>query len=906
MKNNKKIIKNISIKKISEVINLLGKILGLVIKEQEGSRLYKKVEKIRKLSKAARTGDTKSFNNLKSNISKLSPKESLVVARCFNQFLNLSNLVESLYSVHKVDDYNFRKAQGTNEFVVLENAISDLLSNKSISKNQIYQTSEQLKINLVLTAHPTEVKRRTLIQKYAYINNILEEFNNSRIFTQKKIKIKEQYLEDRLHEEITSIWKTDEIKRSRPTPIEEARWGLAVIEDTLWDAIPRITSRLDNAIEKNTGKRLPIQYSPIAFGSWIGGDRDGNPNVTRKITEEVVLLSRWSAANLYEKELTKLIQDLSMHECTKNISKNDGRYGRDGPSEPYRDFLRPIRNKMKTTQIEIESHLNGKISLNQSLLVQSINELIEPLTEVHHSLCAVKCSVIANGLTLDLLRRAYAFGLNLAKLDIRQSSDRHQKLLTTISNYLGMGKYKDWPEEEKISFLSKEFLSKRPLIPRNIKLNKRDQEVWDVFQMISKLPKECLGSYVISMASSVSDILTVMILQKEAGVKSYLNIVPLFETYNDLRNSEEIIRKLYQVSWYLKYFNNNQEIMIGYSDSSKDVGKFAASWAQYCAQEKLQKLSNKFKVRLTLFHGRGGSVGRGGGPVYTALLSQPPGTVNGCTKITEQGEIIQQKYGTESLAENSLGTYISSVLLATLKPPIKAKEKWKKLMNEMSEVSSDAYNHHLFHDKNFLRYFNTVTPQKSLEQLFTGSRPNRRNKSKNIKSLRAIPWMFSWTQMRFILPSWLGMLEALQASKKIKNKKIINEMLDTWPFFYAMMDMLDMVLVKTDQRIIEFYEDCVADSELKITGASLRMQLSSLIRLNKKLIPKYILEERKSYRKSIKIRNTYSEILNLLQADVMKKLNAFSPNTTNENKKILNDTMMVTIAGISAAMKNTG
>jgi|TARA_B110000285_G_scaffold235077_1_gene314622 phosphoenolpyruvate carboxylase len=906
MKNNQKIKTDISIQKISEVINLIGTILGLVIKEQEGARYYKKVEKIRKLSKLSRTGDTKSFNNLKSNISNLTPKESLVVARSFNQFLNLSNLVESLYSVHKVDDYDFRKAQGTNEFIILENAISDLLSNKSISKNQIYETSKKLKINLVLTAHPTEIKRRTLIKKYAHINNILEEFNNSRIFTQKNIKIKKEHLKKQLHAEITSIWKTDEIKRSRPTPIEEARWGIAVIEGTLWNAIPKITSRLSSAIDSHTGKKLPIQYSPIKFGSWIGGDRDGNPYVTRKITEEIVLLSRWSAANLYEKELTKLIQNLSMHECSKAISKNDGRHGRDGPSEPYRVFLRPIRDKMKATQVEIELYLNNKSNLNESLLVQSINELLKPLTDVYRSLCSVKCEVIANGLTLDLIRRAHAFGLNLAKLDIRQSSDRHQKFLTTISTYLGMGKYKDWSEENKISFLSNEFLSKRPLIPKHIKLNKEDQEVWDVFQMLSKLSKECFGSYIISMASNVSDILAVIVLQKEAGVKSYLNIVPLFETFNDLKNSEEIIKNLYTIPWYLQYFKNQQEIMIGYSDSSKDVGKLAASWAQYYALEKLQKLSNKFKVKLTFFHGRGGSVGRGGGPVYTALLSQPPGTVNASTKITEQGEIIQQKYGTESLAENSLGTYIGSVLLATLKPPIKAKEEWKSLMNEMSEVSSAAYNHHLYGDKNFLRYFDTITPQKSLEKLFAGSRPPRRSKSKDIKNLRAIPWMFSWTQMRFILPSWLGMLEGLQISIKTKNKKIINEMLNKWPFFYAMMDMLDMVLVKTDQRVVEFYEDCLADSELKRTGANLRGQLTSLINLNRRLIPKHILHERNSYRESIKIRNTYSEILNLLQADMMKKLNSPGLHIASESKKLLNDTMMVTIAGISAAMKNTG
>ena len=901
-KNNKKS----SIKKISEIINLLGRILGLVIKEQEGIRLYNKVEQIRNLSKSARNGNQKSFNKLKRSISKLTPRESLVVARSFSQFLNLSNLVESLYSVHKVDDYNFRKAQGTNEFIVLEEAISHLLKDTSVSKNQIYETCKKLEIDLVLTAHPTEVKRRTLIQKYAQVNIILERFNKLRIFSQKNIEVEENYLQEQLHEAITSIWKTDEIKRERPTPTEEARWGLAVIEDSLWNAIPKITSRLDNVIKKHTGKSLPINFSPITFGSWMGGDRDGNPYVTKEITEEVVLLSRWAAANLYERELTKLIQDLSMHECSKNISRNQGKDGRRGPWEPYRVFLRPIRDKMKTTQTSIEAHLNDRSNLNQSLMVQSIDELIKPLTEVYNSLCSVKCEVIANGLTINLLRRAYAFGLNLAKLDIRQSSEKHLDLMAGIIKHIGLGNYNEWTEEEKINFLSKEFKSKRPLIPHNINLNKENLEVWQTFKMISRLPDECLGAYVISMASSVSDILTVLVLQKEAGIKSYLRIVPLFETYADLQNSHQIMEKLFDTDWYLKYFKHNQEIMIGYSDSSKDVGKLAASWAQYCAQQKLQNLSNKFRVKLTLFHGRGGSVGRGGGPVYTALLSQPPGTVNGSTRITEQGEIIQQKYATESLAENSLGTYIGSVLEATLKPPIKAKPNWQELMEEMSLISSKAYNSHITEDKSFLRYFDEITPQKNLETLFIGSRPTRRNKSKDIKSLRAIPWMFAWTQMRLILPSWLGILEAMMISKKSSNKQTIKDMLNNWPFFYAMMDMLDMVLVKTNPRVIEFYEECLADKELKKTGKNLRNQLASLINLNKKLIPKNIAEERKSYRKSIRLRNTYSEILNLLQADVMKKMNKLEHVKKNKNKRILNDTLMVTIAGISAAMKNTG
>jgi len=903
----KKIKYKIANIQLSKIVSLLGKILGVVVKEQEGLQLYNKIEEIRSLSKASRgtknkkkikLNETKKFRQLIATINKLKPKESLVIARSFSKFLNFSNLAESLDSVHKIDEGNIQKAQGTNAFTILEDGIDRLLKHKSNSKEKFYQVAKSLKVDLVLTAHPTEVKRRTLIQKYTNVNNILEKFNKSRIFKIKNIKTETLAMERNLHEEITSIWKTDELKRSKPKPTEEAQWGLAVIEDSLWNAVPKICSRFNETVEFHTGKKLPIDFSPLVFGSWMGGDRDGNPNVTAKTTEEVILLSRWEAANLYEKEFTKIIEKLSMHECSKELKKKAG-----DSQEPYRVYLRPIRNKLKTTQQEIETFLNEKKSLKESLLVQSVSEIINPLKVVYNSLCEVKCKAIADGSVLDLLRRAHSFGLNLARLDIRQESKRHLKLMKSICKHLGLGDFEKWSENEKISFLSKEFKSRRPLISKDISFDKEDKETWSTFKMISKLPRECLGAYIISMSSKASDILTVVVLQKEAGMKSCLRTVPLFETLSDLENAHHVMQGIYKISWYLKYFKNKQEVMIGYSDSSKDAGKLAASWAQYCTQEKLQELSNKYKVNLTLFHGRGGSVGRGGGPIYEALLSQPPGTVNGRTRVTEQGEIIQQKYATESIAEYSLGTYIGSVLEATLAPPMKPKKHWRKLMNAMSKVSTSAYRSN-FISKDFLRYYFEITPQKVLEQLSIGSRPAKRNKSQDIKSLRAIPWVFAWTQIRFLLPAWLGIYEALNYAIKNKNINTLKDMLKQWPYFYAMMDMLDMVLAKTDQRIIKFYEECLGDKNLHNTGEKLRKQLSTLIYLNRKIIPNYILEQRKGYRESIRKRNTYAEVLNILQADIMKKLS--KGKLKIKNKRLLTDAMLVTIAGIAAAMKNVG
>ncbi|MDB4279927.1 phosphoenolpyruvate carboxylase [bacterium] len=888
---------------LSKNISLLGNILGKVVKEQEGVKLYNKIEQIRFLSKASRgaknkkkikLNETKKFRQLISSINKLSSKESLIIARSFSKFLNFSNLAESLDNVHKIDERKNQKKQESDSFIILEDAIEKLLKKKSISKEEFYKCAKSLKVDLVLTAHPTEVKRRTLIQKYTEVNNLLEKFNKSRIFKIKNIIKEKNILERNLHEEITSIWKTDELKRSKPTPVEETKWGLAVIEDSLWNTVPKIISRYDKAILDYTGKKLPIDYSPFIFGSWMGGDRDGNPNVTAKITQEVIFLSRWEAANLYEKEFTKIIQKLSMHESSNIIKKKSGK-----SQEPYRAYLRPIRDKLKITQKEIQLFLNEKKPINNALIVQSINEIINPLTTVYKSLCEVKCEAIANGSILDLLRRAHTFGLNLVKLDIRQEASRHKKLMTSICKHIGLGDFNNWSEDKKNNFLSNEFNSKRPLISNAMKFDKEDRETWATFKMISKLPKECMGAYVISMASRVSDILTVLVLQKKSGIKSCLRTVPLFETLLDLQNANKVIKHLYSIPWYLKYFKKNQEVMIGYSDSSKDAGKLAASWAQYRAQEELQNVSNEYKVNLTLFHGRGGSVGRGGGPIYEALLSQPPGTVNGHTRVTEQGEVIQQKYATESLAEYNLGTYIGSVLEATLSPPIKPKRQWRRLMEEMSKISSKDYRSNL-NDKKFLKYYFKITPQKILEQLSIGSRPAKRNKSKDIESLRAIPWVFAWTQIRFLLTAWLGTFKAL--SFGMKNQNLLKEMVVKWPFFNAQMDMLDMVLVKTDQRVSKFYEECLGDKSLKFTGERLRKELSSLIQVNKKIIPNYIVEKRKEYRKSIRIRNTYAEVLNILQADIMKKLDK----SKLKDKKYLKDAMLITIAGIAAAMKNVG
>ena len=422
--------------------------------------------------------------------------------------------------------------------------------------------------------------------------------------------------------------------------------------------------------------------------------------------------------------------------------------------------------------------------------------------------------------------------------------------------------------------------------------------------MLAEQPKECLGAYVISMTSSASDILSIAYLQKEAKIKDKLRIVPLFETLDDLKNAKSIVAKLFSLPWYKKSVNHHQEIMIGYSDSSKDAGKLSASWHQYKLQEEILKLGKKHKIDITFFHGRGGSAGRGGGPIQATLRSQPPGSVNGKIRITDQGEVIQQKYGYEPLAKYNLCSYIGAVVQATLKPPPEPKNKWKYLIEEMSKISTESYRENINEKSDFIRYFKTVTPHKALGKLSIGSRPSKRKNVDNIKSLRAIPWVFAWTQIRLFLPAWLGTPEALKHSSTKYFRKTLIDMEKNWPFFYSTMDMLDMVITKVDPEISKVYEDKLADKKLKILGEKLRLQFNDLKSLNKMITPVEIIKQRKIFRSSVIIRNIYSEVLHIIQAIVMKKISSKTIKT--EQRKYLNDSLMTSIAGISAAMKNTG
>ena len=883
-------------KLLREDIRLLGTFLGRVIRDQEGLAFYKIVERLRLLSKNTLLDKNKSkvFLKVSKEVKKLKPKDIFRVTRSFSHILNLMNLAESLDASRKLNEYENPYFKNKNQNIFIEDIIKNLFKNRNISNNKIYKQATKLDIGIVLTAHPTEVKRRTLIQKYA---NLIELMEQRHLYKKYPSKILE--IDRKIYTEITVIWKTDELKRSKPSPLDEAKWGLAVIEDSLWDTIPKVYKRLNDIFRKNLGKDLPRGYNPIQFGSWMGGDRDGNPNVTADVTKKVILFSRWQAAKLYEKELTKLIQDLSMKECSPKIKKIAG-----NSFEPYRVYLRPIRDKIRLTYQLIEKHLNNNKSLNEKKLLTDKNEILKPLREVRESLNLNRGQHIANADLLDLIRRVRCFGINLARLDIRQESSRHQKLISDVLNKKYKINFSSLSESKKINLLNLLIKQKKYFI-NNLKIKHKDnKEVWNTFKQISKEPEQCMGAYVISMTSKASDILSVYFLQKQAETKNLLRVVPLFETLDDLKNAKSVMENIFKLSWYRRLINHKQEVMIGYSDSSKDAGKLSASWHQYKLQEELRNLAKKYKIDLVFFHGRGGSAGRGGGPIQATLKSQPANTVNGKIRITDQGEVIQQKYGYKPLAEYNLCSYIGAVMDASLNPPPKSKKNWRELIEKMSEIATSSYRKNLNQSEDFIRYFKTVTPHKSLGKLAIGSRPAKRKNVDNIQSLRAIPWVFAWTQIRLMLPAWLGTTEALRYGSIKKFSKTLTDMEKNWPYFVSTMDILDMVITKVDPEISIIYENNLADSALKRIGKKLRFQFDALVKLHNKITPKEVFKERKEFRKALFIRNNYTETLNILQATIMNKIN--NNKYKKLDKKFLDDALMTSIAGISAAMKNTG
>ncbi|OBT10083.1 phosphoenolpyruvate carboxylase [Vibrio sp. UCD-FRSSP16_10] len=865
-------------------VKMLGNLLGRTIKDAHGEDILNKVETLRKLSKSARGGNKEDRETLIHEIENLPDEQFIPVARAFNQFLNLTNIADQYHTI----------SRNGREQVCESDALQSLFSkleSKEISNAEASEAIKNLNIELVLTAHPTEITRRTMINKLVKINDCLSKLELSDIGPAERIKT-----ERRLEQLIAQSWHSDVIRQQRPTPLDEAKSGFAVVENSLWEAVPEFLRELDERVSTHLDERLPIDARPVHFSSWMGGDRDGNPFVTHDITQEVLWLSRWKAADLYHADIEELITELSMTACNQSVRELAG-----DSHEPYRGILKQLRLLLKNTRLVISAKLAGEVVPNTPIL-ETADQLWDPLHTIYTSLHECGMGVIAEGSLLDTLRRIKCFGAHLVRLDIRQESTEHSNALSEVTRYLGLGDYDQWNEQDKVSFLVKELSSNRPLIPHHWEPSAKVKEIIDTCKTVAEHPREAFGSYVISMARTASDVLAVHLLLREAGCKFRLGVCPLFETLEDLNNSETVMQQLFNIDWYRGFIQGEQMVMIGYSDSAKDAGVMSAGWAQYDAMDKLVKVCEAQSIDLTLFHGRGGTIGRGGAPAHAALLSQPPKSLQGGLRVTEQGEMIRFKLGLPQVAVNSLNMYASAILEANLLPPPEPKQDWRDLMEVLSQVSCESYRNVVRGEDDFVAYFRAATPELELGKLPLGSRPSKRNPKGGVESLRAIPWIFSWSQNRLVLPAWLGAGEAIQYSIDQGHLTLLEEMCREWPFFSTRLGMLEMVYYKCSMEISKLYDEKLTDPSLWRLGENLREQLQKDIQAVLKVENNENLMQSDPWGlESIRLRNIYVDPLNMLQVELLKRTRQ-----TEENNPELEEALMITIAGIAAGMRNTG
>nr|AIT70074.1 phosphoenolpyruvate carboxylase [Mazzaella japonica] len=887
--------------------------------------------------------DEKAFANLANLIESLSVDQLTIVGSLFSNMCNLANLAEHVHRIRR------RKAfdRGESSFLShhsLEEIVDDLQRN-GFSLHQIRDQICSQTVEMVLTAHPTQAVRRSILAKLHDIAKIIEASHDAYL-TPEQSRINE----DLLKANLLCLWRTDEVRRSKPKPEDEARNILHVIEETAWHATPIYISRMDHFFVKNGLKPIPLDATPFVFGSWAGGDRDGNPFVTPDVTIEVVNINRYRAACLYLAEIENLLFDLSIHygsdellDYNKKIAGQTNQAAKSRPDlnvttkikykefwnyvppkEPFRVCFSYIRDRMTATRDHCEALLSNMPppqSNPAAPVYTTKDELLEPLNIMYRSLVDTGDEIIADGKLKDLIRRVHIFGLTIVKLDIRQEAEEHTNALDFITKYVGIGSYAEMDEDQRIKFLTENLEGKRPLIPRAHSATGKAKNVLDTFEVVSDLGPEALGAYIISMCMKPSDVLAVEVLQRECSNncgESSLRVVPLLETITALQDSTMVLGTLFENKWYRKHlerrFDSVQEVMIGYSDSGKDGGRLTSAWELYKAQEHMVECAAKHGVTLRFFHGRGGTVGRGGGPQHLAILSQPPGTVNQYLRVTIQGEVMEQDFGLPNLALRTLETYTTAVLKADLTEPVVVKPEYRELLDKLSQVSCTKYREIVHGDPRFVQYFRSATPEQELGLLNIGSRPQKR-KEGGVETLRAIPWVFAWTQTRLHLPVWLGLGSALQTGmNEAGGKQLLREMYEKWPFFRSFFDLIEMVLAKADPHISSRYEDVLVEKEeQKQFGSMLRDLLVETIDLVLQVSGEQrLLDKDRVQQRAIETRLEWLTPMNLAQVELLKRWRSVSvkgvvkPEVDQLKANQLVDALVISMKGLSSALQNTG
>jgi phosphoenolpyruvate carboxylase len=867
-------------------VRTLGARLGSIIERLEGTPTLQLVEELRGLAKEIRAGKTASADKLAALARRLTPEQSLNQAMAFTLFFELVNLAEENFRIRLL---RARRGDAEQRKESIAAAIAEL-KRRGIPATEVQTILDQLAIELVFTAHPTEAKRRTLLTKLAALAEVLRHTAVGELATSPEIE-----------REIVSLWLTDRGRPSPPTVIDEARTGLWYFERTLYHVLPELQRDLAAALAKH----YPTVHAPqgwLRFGSWIGGDRDGNPYVTGDVTREVLELERNLAHTAMGRGLQRLAWSLTISSLREPASPTLLRVAaklergladwreieKRHEFEPYRLLIYVLRARLR----------DAKRPLTEG-------ELRGALREIDSSLRASRAAALADGVLRDVKSRAGTFGLHTARLDIRQHSAAHAR---AVAGLLGQPEYPDLSEKEKCRVLSAA-IRRPPLAPASAA--PEAAAALDSLDAVHDAPREALGIYIVSMTNDVSDLLEVVLLQTVADTE--LPVAPLFETLEDLQNAPAVLARLFANPAYrrwLKRQGNHQHVMLGYSDSNKDAGFLAANWALFEAQDAISAVLRDHGIKLTLFHGRGGSIARGGGPAAKAVLAQPIGLRDGGIRITEQGEVLSTRYHDVDIAHRVLeqmayGVILGSQAARSEREPLTS--AWSAAMNSMSAHSTEVYRA-LVHDAEFLTFWQQATPIDEISDLKLGSRPSYRKEGpRTLADLRAIPWVFSWMQSRFNLPGWFGLGSAFeQHAARDGGLEQLKTMYREWTFFRLLIDNTQLTLGKADLGIARVYASLVEDETLR---ERIFERIAAEFRRTEKWVlavaeQKDLLGGERVLANSIKLRNPYIDPLNYLQVEMIRRLRAgkLSDSARRETKRVIE----LTVSGIAAGLKNTG
>ena len=904
---------------MQEDIRLLGRMLGDCVRDKEGNEIFDLVENIRQTStRLHRSDDKPSHDELQDLLEQLTPEQAVEVIRAFSYFSHLANIAEDQHHIRRTHHHEL--AGSPPRAGSLQRAINTAFAS-GMNAGQLAKFFETALVSPVLTAHPTEVRRRTTMYWESDIVALLRERERGQLTAQELAATETQ-----LRIAIETLWQSNLLRRSRLTVADEVKNGVSYYNSTFLAEVPRLHQQVEEILAQHLdGKAIP-SLKFIQMGSWIGGDRDGNPFVTADVLQQTLTLQTDAALNYYLAELDGLKSELSIATTVSNVSDAVLELAAGSPDksahrekEPYRLASLLIKRRVMATR----HNLTGTASKgddSQYPPYQTPDDLIADLDVMYRSLCDNGSKLIANGRLSGLRRAVDCFGFHLASLDLRQNSDVHQRtvadLLAAVDpdiDYLAMS------ETERVEILEKELIRPRPLLRPYWDYSEETAKELAIFKAAkaahNKYGSRVITTSIISNTTSVSDLLELAILLKEAGLVTpegiaSVHIVPLFETIEDLRSCTEIMDQLLSIPAYRKlvdHLGGVQEVMLGYSDSNKDGGFVTSGWELYKAETGLVALLARHGVRLRLFHGRGGSVGRGGGPAFEAVLAQPAGAVQGQIRVTEQGEIISSKYSNPWLGRRNLETLVAATLEASLEKPDKhgVPAEWLEIMEDLSAYAFAAYRDLVYETEGFEDFFWSSTVINEIATLNIGSRPASRAKTRDITALRAIPWVFSWAQCRVMLPGWYGFGAAVEkwlaADPKNTTDKL-TELYNAWPFFRAQLSNMDMVLAKTSMAIARRYANLVEDERLRETiYGRIREEWQSTVGAVLRISRQHeLLERNPLLNRSIQNRFPYLDPLNHIQVEMMKLSRAQS-----QDPKVLRG-IQLTINGISAGLRNSG